>query len=248
MLLLFRKIRHKLIQNTSITKYLMYALGEIALVVIGILLAISINNRKHVADDRDLETKILKEIKTDLENGLDEIRNELANYKLKQSGDSTLIAFYYSSKVFNDTLGSLVYMYEISPHFNPINGGYQFLKVKGIDLIENDELRISINGYYEQSIPYYRKYESERIQIIQSEMIPFNNKHFRLERFPASQYWRSWKRMPFDEASIKKNQEWLSIIQKSQNLTYTQEIKAQSHEKVIIELINDIQKELSKKM
>lgn len=44
MLFVLRKIRRKLIDNRKITSYLLYALGEVLLVVIGILIAVSLNN------------------------------------------------------------------------------------------------------------------------------------------------------------------------------------------------------------
>ena len=40
----FRKIRHRLLSENKISKYLIYAIGEIILVVIGILIALYINN------------------------------------------------------------------------------------------------------------------------------------------------------------------------------------------------------------
>ena len=44
MIKFFRKIRHKLLSDNKFSKYLVYAIGEIVLVVIGILIALSINN------------------------------------------------------------------------------------------------------------------------------------------------------------------------------------------------------------
>lgn len=44
MLKFFRKIRQQLITENRVSKYLLYAIGEIALVVIGILIALSVNN------------------------------------------------------------------------------------------------------------------------------------------------------------------------------------------------------------
>ncbi|MEN2282966.1 DUF6090 family protein [Algoriphagus sp. SE2] len=44
MISLFRKIRQKLLSQNRVTRYLIYALGEILLVVIGILIALTINN------------------------------------------------------------------------------------------------------------------------------------------------------------------------------------------------------------
>ncbi|WP_228851759.1 DUF6090 family protein [Aegicerativicinus sediminis] len=66
MIKIFRNIRHKLISENKIGKYLTYAIGEIVLVVIGILIALQINdwndNRK-----TDLKTdKLLIALKSDL--------------------------------------------------------------------------------------------------------------------------------------------------------------------------------------
>lgn len=44
MLKFFRKIRQGLLTENKISKYLIYAIGEIALVMIGILLALQVNN------------------------------------------------------------------------------------------------------------------------------------------------------------------------------------------------------------
>ncbi len=45
MIKFFRKVRHKLLTENKFSKYLLYAIGEIILVVIGILIALSINNK-----------------------------------------------------------------------------------------------------------------------------------------------------------------------------------------------------------
>ena len=44
MIKFFRKIRQNMIKENKVSKYLLYAIGEIILVVIGILIALSINN------------------------------------------------------------------------------------------------------------------------------------------------------------------------------------------------------------
>ncbi len=44
MIKFFRKIRKNMIKENRTSKYLLYAIGEIVLVVIGILIALSINN------------------------------------------------------------------------------------------------------------------------------------------------------------------------------------------------------------
>jgi hypothetical protein len=66
MLTLLRKIRKSLIDSGAIQKYLLYALGEIALVVIGILLAIQINNGKIKKDNNELEKYYLAQVVSDI--------------------------------------------------------------------------------------------------------------------------------------------------------------------------------------
>ena len=44
MIKFFRRIRQRLLSENKFSKYLLYAIGEIVLVVIGILIALQINN------------------------------------------------------------------------------------------------------------------------------------------------------------------------------------------------------------
>ena len=69
MIKFFRTIRQNLLSEGKTRKYLMYAIGEIILVVIGILIALSINNwndkQKHISQERELLKNVLENIKTD---------------------------------------------------------------------------------------------------------------------------------------------------------------------------------------
>ncbi|NAY92266.1 hypothetical protein GTQ34_10080 [Muricauda sp. JGD-17] len=67
MLKLFRKIRRKLIDDKKIGNYLLYAMGEIVLVVIGILIALAINNSNEDRIKREKEQVYLVGLKKDFE-------------------------------------------------------------------------------------------------------------------------------------------------------------------------------------
>ena len=67
MIKFFRKIRQNILSEGKTGKYLKYALGEIVLVVIGILIALSINNWNEDRKNQLKETVYLEGIKTDLE-------------------------------------------------------------------------------------------------------------------------------------------------------------------------------------
>lgn len=66
MLKFFRNIRKKLVSEGNISKYLKYAIGEIILVVIGILIALQINNWSEISKNRDKEIIYLNRITTNL--------------------------------------------------------------------------------------------------------------------------------------------------------------------------------------
>src|SRR5210317_586335 len=69
MIQFFRRIRQKLISQNRLSKYLLYAIGEIILVVVGILIALQINNwnenRKDQQVVQELYHNLISSLKTD---------------------------------------------------------------------------------------------------------------------------------------------------------------------------------------
>ncbi|MFK7758244.1 MAG: DUF6090 family protein, partial [Flavobacteriales bacterium] len=62
MIKFFRKIRQSLLREGKVSRYLLYALGEIVLVVIGILIALQINNWNHEHKERHQEVKLYENL------------------------------------------------------------------------------------------------------------------------------------------------------------------------------------------
>ncbi len=89
----FSKIRQHLLKNTSFTRYLLYALGEIALVVIGILIALYINDRRDFRADRKQEVTYLREFHKDLEGNLEELDRVIEKSGLTTRACDSIIAF-----------------------------------------------------------------------------------------------------------------------------------------------------------
>ena len=73
MIKLFRKIRLKTLSENKFGKYLIYAIGEIILVVIGILIALQINSKKEEINNRITEQSILTNLKEDFNKNQEEI-------------------------------------------------------------------------------------------------------------------------------------------------------------------------------
>lgn len=68
MIAFFRRLRKQLISSNHFTKYLFYAFGEIALVMVGILLALQVNNwneeRKVKAEEQVLLGNLLEDLRS----------------------------------------------------------------------------------------------------------------------------------------------------------------------------------------
>lgn len=77
MIKFFRNIRKSLLSENKFNKYLVYAIGEIVLVVIGILIALSINNWNENRKDRNQERFILERLQNDLLSDLDLISYQI---------------------------------------------------------------------------------------------------------------------------------------------------------------------------
>lgn len=84
MIKFFRKIRQKLLSENRFTKYLLYAIGEIILVVIGILIALQVNNLNNQAKKHNQEIAMLKDLKVDLEMADQKIRKQIEWFKKSQ--------------------------------------------------------------------------------------------------------------------------------------------------------------------
>jgi hypothetical protein len=77
----FRKFRERFLSENKISKYLLYAVGEIVLVVIGILIALQLNNWNETQKERQWEKQFLTDLRNELKSDLLQIQ---AVYK-KQS-------------------------------------------------------------------------------------------------------------------------------------------------------------------
>lgn len=73
MIKIFRQIRQSLIMENKTSKYFKYAIGEILLVVIGILIALSINNWNEERKNRIREQSILKNLQSDFKANIDNV-------------------------------------------------------------------------------------------------------------------------------------------------------------------------------
>ena len=151
MIQLFKKIRKKLIAEKRLVNYLAYAIGEILLVVIGILLALQFNNKNQEQENTKKERGYLISIVEDIEYQKvilkDMKRHSLESIEVAKS----IIKDFDDNKSFigidslNDKLNYLIETY----NFPNTNNTYSELVASGqLNLIKDKALSIDIINYY----------------------------------------------------------------------------------------------------
>jgi len=131
-------------------KYLKYAIGEIVLVVIGILIALSINNWNEDLKDRNAESIILHNLLSDMEANKSQIRRKIDGCNRSQNVLTIKRELFNipTETVPNANLDTLIYAMNDRTSFDPYVGTLNELLNSGsIGVIKNEELRRLISSW-----------------------------------------------------------------------------------------------------
>ena len=101
MISFFKKIRQKLLSQNRVTRYLAYALGEILLVVIGILIALQVNNYREAQQTKSRETAFLHGLRSDLLLNLDELQRSIDRYSRAGRSAEVMISYFEGAPITN---------------------------------------------------------------------------------------------------------------------------------------------------
>ena len=173
MIKFFRTIRLHLIAENKMGKYFKYAIGEILLVVVGILIAVQINDwnegRKATSNEQD----ILISLRSDLVENQKELNGILGILQESSEVGDKIIATLKNEPEEPDSLSAWVDLFNRNPIFNNANTTYLMLESSSEALISNDSLRILVTMMYEKEfknvhrreevnlLTYYPRYQQE---------------------------------------------------------------------------------------
>ena len=167
----FRKLRQRLLAGNQLSKYLLYALGEIFLVVIGILLALQINTWSKERDDRLEEQALLLRLETELREDLKDIEKVKDNAEFRivfslsvldslgKNNGRFLRQWPYFGQAFQTysgspggdslSLGECLYKILARPQFNPSRITFDEMRGTGkLSLLRSESLRIALQQHY----------------------------------------------------------------------------------------------------
>jgi len=146
----FRKIRQNMIKENKVSKYFLYAVGEIVLVVIGILIALQINSKKEEINNRIVEQSILNNLKEDFNKNQQEIEVLIfANNKYHRNLNKFIEILKTTPKDIKVKIDDTLSIVAIAaPTYIPTTSTIDVIISTGkIDLIKNEELKTLISRF-----------------------------------------------------------------------------------------------------
>ncbi len=149
MLPFFRKIRKQFADDNKPIKYMRYAIGEIVLVVIGILIALQINMWNEERKSRHVEFVTLTELKKNIEADLTELENASTQINKRLESIKIILKTISNNNSYHDSLNAHFGLAIIYDEMSFHTGAYESLKSSGIQLINDELLRFEIGNYYD---------------------------------------------------------------------------------------------------
>ncbi len=139
MIKFFRKIRQKKLTENKFSKYLIYAIGEIVLVVIGILIALQINNWNEQQKENQNEQIILKRLQKEFISNKEQLNIKIEHRNAIIENCERLLQYYRNPNTAErDSI--MFYLSSVVPTtFDPVQN--DFVNSGTIEILKNEELK-----------------------------------------------------------------------------------------------------------
>ena len=138
-----------MLTENKFSKYLIYAIGEIILVVIGILMALQINNWNENRKVQEQETQIYLELKSDLLQTRNDIEKIISQHREIFKLSQNLINDIYNKKPYSDSIYDSFTSSGVDFVIIPKTSAFENLKNIGLNTLSNDSLRIDITNLFQ---------------------------------------------------------------------------------------------------
>jgi hypothetical protein len=154
MIRFFRQIRQSLLTENRVSKYLLYALGEILLVVIGILIALQVNNwnedRKQQKLEQDYYCRLLGDVELDQKQVADLL--EASSERVRASNRAVRLLIGKTPSKVEVALEINNAIKAIYADFTPNDAAFQDLKSgANLNIIQDKTVISALNNYFKKA-------------------------------------------------------------------------------------------------
>jgi hypothetical protein len=231
----FRKVRKQLADDNKPLKYMRYAVGEIVLVVIGILIALSINNWNEERKDRQKSLQMLEELSTNVVYNIQNIEKYINLGERYNKHSDYVIKVLEGSIPYSDSLDNVLNSALLSLNqFYFSDVAYETLKNMGSGYIHNDVLKNTIVKLYDESYP-------EMLQTFNWAGRDYEDQYIDHNFFPVSGNYRLILK-PYDFNVQMHDKYFMSLIHKRkiQRTFFNKRMRVVLEEsQIVVQLIKD---------
>lgn len=183
MINLFRKARQRLLSKNSFLKYALYISGEVLLVIVGILIALAINNRSEERKNENKIISILKQVRQELAEDIDKSSGLIEYYVQKDSVINLVLSGTLTKEDYRSPKGAGLFAVIISANdLVTFTNGYNSL-MRNVDNLPS-KYEPLINGLN-------TVYVSDRTQLLEMNQRMANTATKTLNKWSESYVWYS---------------------------------------------------------
>ena len=241
MIKFFRKIRQQLLTENKFSKYVLYAIGEIILVVIGILIALQINtwNQERLASIE--EEIILKNINTEFLQNKETIKASIKGSEIAMVSGTTLFNLFGKdrSEIDNHNIDSLLFNSLEPASFRPSENTISDLLQSGrLQLLKNNRLKDLIHEWSKTM----KSYVNSQVRIeakIDEEYVSYLSRNYsmkNIDRFSRLN-WKNKTILKIDEFQIFQDIEFENLLDDYLYRLTTKDLNISNLDKLVDEII-----------
>lgn len=156
-----------------------YSIGEVLLIVIGILIALALNNWKERRDLKNEETEILKELVLSLQNDLHDIEINIDIHDKSYRSTTLLLDHLKAQKAYHDSLDAHFGMALASTFFLSDDVAYNSLGERGRELISDLKIRSELSTLYAHDYAFIKQIEGIDRDYLLFNLQPYYVRNFK---------------------------------------------------------------------
>ena len=212
----FRLLRQRLLTENRFSKYLLYAVGEIVLVVVGILIALQIDAWRKQGENRETELMIIENLHQEFQVNLKMLDSTLTLTQGTKQADLQLMALFGEpTPVLEKTNTDSLMYYSISfTRFVPTQNALLYLVQSGrLQLISNKDLKDALYDWTQILGQVDEYYQSLR-QKTQEETVPYLTQRYSFKDIDAysPMAWKERSRLPGAKLDVFTDRAYENLV------------------------------------
>ncbi len=221
MIKLFRSLRKNLLNKGKTSRYLKYAIGEIVLVMIGILLALQVNNWNEDKKVNKIEKQLLNELLENLNVNEKKITASISEEYKSIASVKQVLRVLENQLEYHDSLDYHFARAQYSPDLVLSSTAFHAIQSRGIDIISSDNLRKSIITLFDNDYEFLIS-ETIRLenQFWPNALLPLYHKHFRINSMEGSPFNDKIGATPINYEALLNDQQYHNMIKHRGSFRY----------------------------